>query len=613
MRFNIKLVKWVYILIALFVFLSPHIFMYSLQKINYSQEEILYDSVAGNADYAIYAGRSKEFVEGKFPTKVYLKDHIGFPFFDPPLAEIVMGATWKLFNNLNIAFIFWNVSSFLIIFYLIYSIVNKETNNQYLAILCSFLVLIAGNTLLDPWNITNNLSRTLPYFRFIHPGISGIFLFLGLFGFYKLLDNKSIRYLFLTGIIFGLLFYQYVYFAAYFIALHILVITLATFWLLYNKKFKEIYLFEIKCPLKIIKRTFLSLFIGLVIAIPYFINLLFQKLYFPDIMDRLGIHNTRNIFSIGFSEYWLQSLIIILIGLAVFSIFLIRNKNFSNQKLIFTINLFFLAGIASFYSTLITGISMHNTHWFGYIILQFFFLTLTITFFSFKTKKIRNLHKKRLALLHLLIIFLLIYTSINTFAHSMENYDQYCITKTDLEIFKEIDSITPKEATILSNDPSIVLVLPIYTDNNIFSPRAHSKSSSNELRERFLIKKAILKTSSEDLKTGLENLTEKNSGYCNFIEQFKVDSAFIPEGHWFIDEKPLNVSEISWYIKEYNKIKSKDYKTLLVKFNLDFILLKSPKQKTLDLFLADSDVYSLIYEKDGYYLFSIKIKDLILD
>src|SRR3989304_7442496 len=153
------------------------------------------------------------------------KNYTPFSLFPNSPSAILAGLSF-LTGSLGNAFI---VSDFIfppILFLIIYLFLRNYLGNIYYRLTTSFLIVTARDLItLIPYPIStfkyltaaSHQEELLFLSRTPHPQISLIFLFAGVWALYKLLskpDHK--RFIFLTGLFFGLLFYTYMFYFTFF-------------------------------------------------------------------------------------------------------------------------------------------------------------------------------------------------------------------------------------------------------------------------------------------------------------------------------------------------------------------------------------------------------------
>src|SRR3972149_8388799 len=207
----------------------PHLILFSKLGKNYTPFSLSPNSPSATDETYGYAGFANYIRNGHFFLKdAYVKEYSNLP--TPLLADNVPSAILAglsfLTGSLGNAFI---VSDFIfppILFLIIYLFLRNYLGNIYYRLAASFLIVTARDLItLIPYPIStfkyltaaSHQEELLFLSRTPHPQISLIFLFAGVWALYKLLskpDHK--RFIFLTGLFCGLLFYTYMFYFTFF-------------------------------------------------------------------------------------------------------------------------------------------------------------------------------------------------------------------------------------------------------------------------------------------------------------------------------------------------------------------------------------------------------------
>lgn len=242
-----------------------------------------------DAEY-YYIARIQGAREGDFRlANPLLKEGKNFPYVQPPLPEIIMAATGKIFGlGIPGTLMLFSIIAPAGIFLLIYFFVLEMTGGKKMAaILAPVVILLATNLVSYPMEFVQMLqgefraTKFLIYSRPVSPQISSLFFFGWLLCFWKIVHTHKPQYFLLSLIIFGLSFYIYPYTWSF--ALVLMVVYAAH--LLFQKRYD------------LFKTIIGIIFGGLILSIPYWINTyeLIQHPSYEYLLTTYGLYESRKL------------------------------------------------------------------------------------------------------------------------------------------------------------------------------------------------------------------------------------------------------------------------------------------------------------------------------
>ncbi len=209
----------------------------------------------GRMNHSLY----EDYSQGPFPVdpgKNY--------YLLPKLGERLMAAFSVLFHTqvpqVNVALKFFGpVILTLILYGWSFEMFSSKTS----ALISSSFVIL-GINLLDPGNPFATIGNFLPYTRPLSPLLSSLFLFLGLWGIYRLWFFKPklrLAFSLMLGAWIGLSLYEYIYSWTYLVV----VLGLCLLYLVFKREWNKV------------KYFFIALLANFIALIPYFHNLLIAR------------------------------------------------------------------------------------------------------------------------------------------------------------------------------------------------------------------------------------------------------------------------------------------------------------------------------------------------
>lgn len=405
------------------------------------------------------------------------------PKIQPILGPLIFGNLAKIIGLENL----YIIADFIfppLIFLFFYYFVNLMIRDSLLAVFSSLLLLGQeplrlfvqkfGTSLLKYGGIDyflayfSRLNRPLTYARFDNPQFSFLLLLLGLLVFWQSFRKSKKSLFFFSGIILGLQWYVYSYYAIF--VTFTLLIFLIIF--LFLKSYREI------------KSLLLALVAFLATSFYYWFNYAYF-LGLPqaeEFLIRVGKESGR---WFDESSLWVIFLIFLIIFLS---------RKIKKKKEQTFILLLLLAAASCLNFQLFTGFSVQHFHWWSTVVKPMMILGLSyllslIFIWLEKKKSITHAYLQYLKKLFLFLNFLLLVTLfLHNFFISFNTAAAYFKDDKMHEAFAWLNKNTPKDAVIMTPSLETNYWLIIYTHNYIFTPHSlHSLAPTYELVERMAI------------------------------------------------------------------------------------------------------------------------------
>ncbi|MBU4511766.1 YfhO family protein [Patescibacteria group bacterium] len=397
-----------------------------------------FDMLGGDEYY--YAARVREVYDGHLRiANPFLAEGKDLPYAQQPLPEIIMALTGRILRlEIGSALILFRFLGPTLLFFLIYSLVLSMTKgDKRLAILAPIVVIFASNLLSRPQELWQMISGSLQqmdftmYSRLVNPQISSLFLFGFLYSFWKLVNSKFKRYWYYCLLIFGLSFYVYPYTWSF----------LLVFILLY------LVISALKKERAAIKKTAVVLAGGLVIAIPYFINV-FQmatQFSYEFLKNGQGMYKSR--------EFVFGKLLLIIF----FILCSLKSKFFNlgglgteKKKFLWYWLALALAGLAVVNQQIITGQMLWHGHYHYYIIKPLAVIMLVI----FGWMVLRKLHLRK-SIINILMGIIILVSFFNACYIQFYSYQSYFGEYLDFQkygpVVKWLNENTDKDEVIYTS------------------------------------------------------------------------------------------------------------------------------------------------------------------
>lgn len=516
----------------------------------------------GRVNQALYEDYSK----GPFPVDPGKNYYLA-----PKLGERLMAVFAKIFNarviEINVALKFIGPA---LLFLILYGWLLEMFSLRGVALIAPLFVIF-GINLLNPTDLLHlgllktSIDTFLPYTRPISPLISSLFLFLGLWGIYRLAYGKSyLKTVIILGILVGVSLYEYIFtytFLAVVLGLYFLYFLLTKEW---NKA----------------KYFFITLAINGIVALPYLFNLLRAKVDqdYLYMVAREGLIPTHA----PILGTW------VIVGFL--AIMFLWPAGYKNVKYFF---LFLLGALVVVLNQqIITGseIQAGHYHWFTTKPLIAIILSFLILYWVEKLVSSNKLKIVASVLLGLILFFNAIIIQVHSYSANYQTYQKnqrYVPILTFLD-----DTYTTKKNILASTDLSFLI--STYT-HHVTPMLSDSYTESQAHRREMLF-----------LEYRLRGVDDKNIMSVVLHNKAYVTSTLFGVYYRDLPGSPLLSDEdLKKLAMEYNEF---------YKISLDQVF----KNNKIDLTVADSSIdssyfdklafLSKIYTKDGLSLYQIKPK-----
>ena len=419
-----------------------------------------------------YAARVREVHDGHLVvTDSSVYEHKGDPWLIPFASEFFLGFLARIIGMANT----FMVSDFVfpaLIFYLLFCFFFQVTLSRPLSILASLAILLEGvrNSLgvfqAIVTGASNSFIRPFEFSRLVNPQLTFIPFILALICLVFLVERKETLYAVLGGLLFGSLFYFYLY-----------------YWLFFAVGSAIFLLFMLqKRERRLVTLVGAMLLIGFAISIPYWIAYIkFQSLADAgDIVSRLGLERNRQVIFPSVKT----------LGLIALFAFLYWKMRL-NMQLLF--QAFIVAFIICQNIQLFTGFNTSLPHWnyrVGYIWQSMMTFTSIAYLLStdYRLPKLEGLKDSLLKrVLNPVCVFVTVLMLLSGFSRQIvmsKNLQAVHILPPGFqEAFDWLNKNTPKESVVMSSSFETNMLLPVYTHNNVFLPSGNSQISLSPTRE----------------------------------------------------------------------------------------------------------------------------------
>ncbi|MBI2625267.1 MAG: hypothetical protein HYW70_02960 [Candidatus Nealsonbacteria bacterium] len=495
------------------------------------------------------------------------------PYLQSPFGEILTGFLGKiLFLGINNTILLARFLFPFLVFLLLYGFVFSFTKRRLFALSASSALLL-GNSLFTRHVIPTLLrgealgTTFLDFFRPVQPQTNLLFFFAFLFFFWLFFEKKQWRWGGVSALIFGLSFYVYPYtwtFLSAFLGVLIII-------LFFKRRLRDA------------KKIALMALTGIIIAIPYFLNLYRALLhpYFTDATRRFGIIEGRPLI-IGF------------LLPALFIIFLLFFPKKWKEQFVFSLALL-LSPFLVLNQQLITGKTMATGHYHWFISRPIALVFLIIILFY----QAGRINAKIPKILAVFIIGMSIYAGINIQAASYEECkDQILSEQRYAPIIQWLDKNANKgEVVLADSDPSNFI--SIYTPLNLFyaSPAHYYLSAPDErvLESIFLFYRLEGLAGREAKEFFLQDKEREyisRSVYNEYYKEKLGDTAAIP------DEVIISFAE------KYKKFLLVPLEKILKRYKVNYVVWDKKKHPFWQL-----DQYQFLkpaYEIEDFKIYIIK-------
>ncbi|MFC1626984.1 hypothetical protein ACFL18_00320 [Patescibacteria group bacterium] len=418
-------------------------------------------------DENLYAGQINQVVNNNFSN---------LPVHLPWFGAIIFGFLTRFIGSIDTVLILSDFILPIITFYLIYRLSFKLSRHFWASIIASLSAIFISplTTKIPPitkslfTSLINTLTLKTPYFfsfnRLIPPQFTFI-IFMGFLWFlHNVINSSKKNYPLLTGLLSGLLAYNY--FFEWSASLAILFIAFC-FSFFYQSKARS-------------KRLFLSLIISLAISSFY----LYQAIFIthPDKSIMFGKINGRFIEPLLTVRY-------LLFGLITFKLSKTKQRLFLTSIV--------LAPVLLLNQQLITGFTIHPGHW-PYAVFEPLVLVIGVILLSqfkfFKNKIITTI----------LVSLILLFSLLNQLKITAQYQQLHYLTSPQADLITWLNQQAPD--SILTLDKRLNRYLPVYAHHQIFLPYgSYSDLSIDQLWQRINLSFALLHFNNQSITSVLSN------------------------------------------------------------------------------------------------------------
>lgn len=413
-----------------------------------------------------WSARAREVQDGH-PNfgNIYQKDGKDNPYIFPPLGSMVVGYMGQIFSlDINNTFLLSRLVLSFVVFFLIYGFVFLLSRDKLVA-LSSTAVLLLADSILSFSGLSVILRGVSPdHFlrlaRPVNPAMIYFFLFSFLASFWLFYREKKWVYGIISGIILGLNFYAYFYTWTYLYAFGALLVL----FLFVRSEWREAF------------RIGTVFLLGLIVAIPYFVNLYRASLFptFEELGYRSGIILTHQPLFIGFA---------VIAALAVFLLFFPKDDK---GKYFFGLAIL-LTPLVTMNQQILTGkiIEPDHYHWFFHKPLGVIFVFMTI--FYLLDRRGWVFYKKALTVF-ILVLSIATGVFVQAYSYSYDDNDggQIAIERQRYgPVMEWLNKNAPKEAVVFGNGETSNLTV-IYTPLNVFFEKSICCTSLSATKSRLL-------------------------------------------------------------------------------------------------------------------------------
>ena len=523
----------------------------------------------GEVNGALYEDYSK----GLFPTDPGKNYYLA-----PKLGQRIMAFFAKIFNaraiEINVALKFVGPG---LLFLILYGWLLEMFSLKTVALLAPLFVILGLNllapaNLLDLSSLRTNIDTFLPYTRPISPLISSVFLFLSLWGIYRLVSSKStLKAAIWLGILSGLSLYSYIYTWTF------IVVVLGLYFLH----------FLTKRNWGKVKYLAYTLFINGIVALPFFINLLRAKLDadYAYTTTRIGlIYTHAPIFGI-----W------IVVGFL--AIIFLWPKAYPSTKYFFLI--LFGSLIVALNQQIITGVRIQPSHYHWFTTKPLVAIIVSFLGLYYMGKIISN---KKLRMVTLVSIgSILFLNSIVIQANSYSsNYPAYQENQKYVPLFSFLDSTYPQVKNIWASPdldlayPELSYLVLAYTRHNAPMVLDNYSNSQEHTQDMFFLSYRLKGVSS----TNIANVLNQDRNYIASALS-GVYYRDLPGNHQLPDAElhKLALGYDTFYRTPLNQV----FKNM----NIDLVI---EDKKNNDLHLEKIPFLYVVYENNGLFVYQFKSK-----
>lgn len=395
---------------------------------------------------------------------VYYKDGKDGPYLWQPLQPMVVGYMGELFGlDINNTLLLSRVVLSFVVSLLLYAFVFLLSADKLLA-LSSAAVILLGDSVISFSGLSRIFSglgpvNFLQLSRPVNPVMTYIPFFAFLIAFWLFYQKRNWRYGIASAVLLGLNFYNYFYTWTFLYAFGgVLVLSF-----LIQRKWRE----SVKLA---------GVFVGgLLVAIPYFINLYRASMYptFTEASARFGLVLSHAPIFVGFTT------------IAALMIFLIGFPREDKERYFFGLALL-LTAFVTHNQQILTGRIMQVDHYHWFFNKPLALIMILFVIFHFLTSRGLIFYKKSLAVVIILAsIFTGMFTQVISYFSDWRDGGEIAIERQKYgPVMRWLSEHAQKEAVVLANNEVSHLTV-IYTPLNVFYHRVAGNSLA-ATKERLL-------------------------------------------------------------------------------------------------------------------------------
>ena len=537
---NNKLVISLLIILVSAIYGLPNIILFNKLGQNYNPLVISGDSRIARDEAFAYAPEVNYILKGHFFLKdAYVAEYSNYPtpFMGESAPSLVFALLAKLTGSVENAFIAADFIFPPIIFVLLYIITNIFIKNKLYSAAVAFLTVIARDFIaVIPYphatfqylTFTEGQNYLLYFSRAFHPQLTFILFIAAVLLMIKLLKNPTNKLATLTlGLIFGILFYTYVFYWTYFLLTFLCVLTYSC----------------IKKDLKTTGALILSGAIAFIIASFYIYNSWqFSQLNFADdFITKTSLHNLP-----------LPLTLLRYLAITLFFLAIVKLKN--HQSVILFLVL--LSGVViSPLSRLVIGQDLETFHYLRRALMPIATIaSFIITYYFIRQKK------KLLSIISMIIFSTALFLGLRTQIIATEKIQTaHQRDRTQEAVFNWLRQNTPKDSVVGSLDTTFNSLVPVYTKNYVyFPPTDRTIMPTSEGVQRYAILANTLGIDTNWQKKNLDDIISYLFVYQAYNDQNNLD---------------LNSPKRLQAEAQIDKIARNNIENEIEKFKLDYVVV----------------------------------------
>ncbi|MDP3698744.1 MAG: hypothetical protein Q8R47_04090 [Nanoarchaeota archaeon] len=555
------------------IFFLPHILIPLLQDEGVEYLPLVVKGVGGRlTDEALYAGYVHDVIEGHLIPRstIWEWQDKTIPSHAGPLPAMVLGGLGIILGGLTPIYIF---SFFIFPFIgslLVYAIAFRLTSNKKISCMAAPLLYFPATNLF--YFLTHKIAQPIGYFSRFYPVLFNFIIFaLALLFLLLLLQKREWKYVFLSGISGGLLFFTYFYYWTVY-AVMAIIILLLTFTVLR-------------------KNSLLKIGTYLLIVFSFGITnfLLFTRHNLGEktaLLLRLSGAKFTHFPDLPYSALLLV-VAAFYIGYSYYSYKRVEQLGQSKENFFFIITLLF-SSLAVMNIQVLTGYSLDHRQWLSAAVWPVLILTIVhaMSLWSSQTK-IKMVQKFPI----MIMIFFLLFGLIWQVAFATTMYSSYSLPDYQRNAFTWLTENTDPDEVVLTLSSDVILLVPIYTHNQNYVPSARGESVSiSEVIMRRLVAYRLLNVSTENFvflhkpcpstRDSLKQYLEGGKKEFNYSTYEETVSSLITFEAFFSNTGCYMPPEFKQKIKDSYHALPVNWEELTPIFKLDYIII-GPYEKQL--------------------------------